>query len=99
MAERMVNFLAVLFFMVEGNHMHGKGRISRYAPNVSDKIELLICDACQEYGTDGVFSCDPLPLHWYFLPTATVERWYGDATGTGDTYGHDDDWACGADEE
>ena len=72
--DRFVNFLAVLFVLIEGQYMHGKGRISRYFPGFADFVEFKICDACEEYSLGTVFSEDPLPLHWYFLPRGVVER-------------------------
>jgi hypothetical protein len=84
MMERLVNFLAVLFYTIEGDYMHGKGRISRFAPETCTAIENQLCDWADSYGTDGVFSCDPLPLHWYFFPEATVSRWYDEECGISD---------------
>ena len=74
-SERFANMMGALFFLIEGNYQHGHGQISRFFPKFSEVIEIAIVDACEKYSiADSVFSEEPLPIHWYFLPRKMVER-------------------------
>jgi hypothetical protein len=64
--ERFINMSAVILSELEGQTAFGHGNLSKDHMREINALETALCDLAEIYGTDSVFSRDPLPLSWYF---------------------------------
>jgi len=92
--ERFINMACVILSELEGQTAFGHGNLSKDHPLEINALETALCNLAEIYGTDSVFSRDPLPLSWYFKTEEEANKLYIQALAAQADF--DTNYACDA---